>query len=1121
MKLSLLFIFSMVFVMQANTAFSQKKITLNLENVTIKHLIDQIELKTEYRFVYKLKDVDLYRKISINVVQEPVSNVLTQAFELSQTDHNIIESQVFLVKKTTNTLKENTIKVPKKVQQKITGKVVDENNEPLPGVTILVKKTKKGTSTNLDGTFSIAANPNDVLVFSYLGYKTEEVTLQNQNTINIQMKEDATALDEVVISTGIFKRKANSFTGSTITVTKEELKRVGNANLFQTIRNLDPSIAIFDNFELGSNPNALPDVQIRGTSTLPPEESELNSNLRGNYLRNPNQPLFILNGFESTIEQVLDIDINFIQSVTLLKDAASKAIYGSRGANGVVVIETQRLSGAKSRITYNTNLDVVLPDLTSYDLTNAAEKLEAERIDGVYTRNSGDPDELVRLQQLYNFRRKLILEGLDTDWLAKPLQTGIGQRHSLSAEFGSESLRMLANVSYNDVAGVMKGSGRKTISGGITAFYRTKNLAFTNRTNIISNKAEESPYGAFGLYTRMNPYWRANNPDGSIPFYSEVISDDIYYTNPLYNATIGTKLESTYLNVINNLYIEWDISPEFRATTRIGIDAKRNDADEFLPSDHTSFDIFDPGGISDERRRRAGSYQVNNGKSMRLSGDFNLQFNKTVNKHTFFTNVGFNAYEYKFSEVVHKVEGFPSGQSNIIFGRDYALGSRPTGIDAISRELGFLGTGSYVYDNRFLSDVTLRTNASSQFGADNRWATFWSLGLGWNLHNEKFFKSDAIKQLRLRGTLGSTGNQNFNANASVATYSYYLEKLYQNFNGSFLDRLANNGLQWETKFDYNLGLDARVKGLSLTFEYYESYTENLITDITIPTSTGFNSVKENLGKVKNSGFELNASYLVWSNENSFLTFNVGLFTNKNEIIELSDALESFNEAARIRAAADDNNKPVLFYEDGLSLNTIWAVPSLGIDPATGREVYINRDGNTTFEWDANDMIAAGDSNPTFRGNFGFTTEYKGFGLSVTGRYLGGGQLYNQTLVDRVENVDINFNVDKRVLTGRWNTPGQVTQFKGLGFFNKIGTFTDFTTLTRPTTRFVQDRNELDIAAINVYYEFNKKFLANTKLQRLRLSFNMNEVAKFSSIQIERGTSFPFARTLSFSLAATF
>ena len=1123
MKLSLLLIFSALFSIHANNSYSQKaNVSLELENVTIERFIDEIENQTDFRFVYKTSDVDLDRIISVKVQKKLVKDVLDQIFSNTRTTYTILDEQILLTERKENT-SEDSSSPPDKVlpQMTVSGKVFNETGSPFPGVNVILKGAGKGVITGLDGEYSIAVQPQDTLIFRYLGYKLQELPVNGRSQIDVTMEPEIGQLSEVII-TGIFKRDPNSFTGSTVTITAEQIKKKSNFNVLQAIQNVDPSIIIMDNFAMGSNPNALPNMQIRGASTFPADDSGIGGDLKGNYLKDPNSPLFILNGFEVTLEQVYDLDINRVEKISILKDAASKALYGSRAANGVVVIETKQLSSGEAIISYNASLDLEIPDLTSYDLTNSLEKLEAERIDGLYIPDYNDPERAIELKQLYNARRKLALEGLDTDWMAKPLQNGVGHRHSLSVELGEDDLRVQANLTYREIEGAMKGSSRENLDGSLTALYRISNFLFRNSMQINNLNEYDSPYGDFSEYTRMNPYWRAENENGSIPYYAEIGPNGASFTNPLYNSTLDSRLESGYLNFINNFYLEWRFLPDFKVTSRVGVNVKRSNADEFYPANHTMFENF----IGDSEQRK-GLYQVNTGKSSYINGDINLQYNKTVNKHFYFANIGFNVSENKYNELIHKAEGFPSSRmDDIIFARDYALDSRPTGISGINRELGFLGVGSYVWDDRFLSDLTLRTSASSQFGSESRWANFWSVGLGWNLHNENFMQGLGLNQFKVRGSVGSTGNQNFNTNESIATYSYFMNSRYQGFPGSYVQNLANPFLQWETKMDYNAGIDMRLGGLAVRFDYYESYTENLIANITVPYSTGFNQVKENLGKVKNSGLELDLNLNIWSQGNNFFSVNFGGATNHNEIVDLSNAMRSYNEAMEKQAADQENSRPVLKYEDGMSMNAIWAVPSLGIDPSTGLEVYVDRDGNTTYEWNAKDMVVAGNSNPKYRGIFGLSGEFNGFGASVTGRYLGGGQIYNQTLVDRVENVDMNYNVDKRVLTGRWLYPGQEALFKRLG---QVSVDSDgdgvldrhFTGRTRATTRFVQDRDELSIAAVNVYYEFNENLIDFLKLDRLRLSFNMNEVATFSTVKLERGLDYPFARNMSFSLMANF
>lgn len=1102
------------------TGFSQ--ITLNEKNIPIVKVLDKIEKQTGYVFLYDENNI-ASKNIDVKTNNASLKDVLDKYFRAIGINYQINGKNITLKSESANF----TV-TSKLVSIDVKGQVSDVSGKPLPGVTVRLEgnnPNNKVVVTNEKGMFIITSVPvGSKISFTAIGFTSRGVTVDDSNiasgskTINVVLEVDVKQLESVTINTGIYTRKANSFTGSTLVITGDELKKVGNGNFFQSLKNISPSM-VLDNFTAGSNPNALPDIQLRGTSTFPADNA--NSSLKGNYERSPNQPLFILDGFEASIERVYDLDMNRIASVTILKDAASKAIYGSKAANGVIVIETKQNTSSKPLVTYNTSLDLDLPDLRSYNLTNSTEKLQAEVIDGMYTRTT-DADTYANLQQLYFARKKLTMEGLDTYWLAKPLRNGVGQKHNLNVELGGSDLRILANVSYQDVKGVMIGNDRKNISGNLTTSYRVNNLLFRNITSANKNNTAESPYGSFSDYARMNPYWRAENIDGSIPYYAEIGMNGFRVTNPLYNASLNSKDVTSYFNFTNNFYLEWTILEGLKATTRLGIDIINNDADEFYPASHTRFDSY-----SIEDANRKGSYQVNNGKGQTLSGDLNVNYSKEIGKNVFFSNLGFNVSDRNFNEVAHTVEGFSSDKlDNLLFGRGYLIDSKPIGNSSIIRDLGFLGAFSYMYDNRFLLDLTGRLSASSQFGADKRWANFWSAGLGWNLHNENFMKSfEKLRQLKIRGSIGSTGNSNFPTNASVATYQYYQQSFYQGFPGSYLTNLANSNLQWESKFDYNIGFDANIDNkLNVKFDYYKSFTKNLVTDISVPNSTGFSTVKDNLGKVSNTGFEVYATYLLWSKKESFFNINVGLETNKNKIVELSNAMKAFNANMDKIAADQGNNVPVKKYVDGMSMNAIWAVPSLGIDPATGQEIYVDRNGATTYIYNPQDLVVAGDAYSPYQGVIGFSAEHKGVGLSVTGRYLFGGQLYNQTLVDKVENVDMNFNVDKRVLTGRWTAPGQNALFKRLGTYNRPnedGSVTAYDEQTRATTRFVQDRNEFTIAAVNLYYILNNRLTKKMGLQRLKVGFNMNELATFSSIEIERGLTNPFAKTLSFNLSATF
>ncbi|WP_287767981.1 SusC/RagA family TonB-linked outer membrane protein [Bacteroides sp.] len=1077
---------------------SGKNVTLNLESVTVKEFFDALRQQTGLSFVYNTEQTKSLKPITIHVKNETVDNVLRIVLNGTGLTYSM-ERDIVTISK-----------VEQQGNKRIaTGIVSDEEGYPLPGVNVVISDLQRFAITDNNGKFSIEVPQHTpcTITFSYIGMSTQQVMInsgRNDVRKNITLKSD-TKLDEVVV-TGIYTRKAESFTGSATTISNKDLMRVGNQNVFQSLKNLDPTLYIADNFNMGSDPNTTPSMSMRGTSSFPTTET---SSLKSNYQNQPNQPLFILDGFETTAETVMDMDMNRIESITILKDASAKALYGSKAANGVIVIETKRLTGNQQRVTYNGSISLEMPDLTSYDLCNAWEKLEAERLDGVYTHDDNVNQE--ELTRLYNERKKNVMEGLDTYWLSKPLRTGIGHKHNLNIELGdSQNLRAIIDVTYNQVTGVMKGSDRRNISGDFNISYRHKNLIFKNILSILVNKSNDSPYGSYSEYSRMNPYWAATDKNGNLLRWVE-FPDNIQtrVANPMYNATIGTSFTSNYLRFTNNFYAEWYITPAWKATVRLGISQQRDKADDFYPANHSMFKDY----TSEETLIKRGKYILENGESNSISSDLNINYNKLIGKHTIFANAGFFISEDKSSAYQHTAEGFGNNQiADITFARQYAEGVTPIGYSSINRQASFLLAASYDYDNRYLADATIRESASSLYGSDNRWANSWSFGVGWNLHNEAFIKNLAwLKQFKLRASVGLTGNQNFDTNAALATYKYYTGISYGGFTGAYLSNMPNPKLKWEQKKDYNIGFDMRIAKLSLTFDYYSADTKNMLTNVSIPTSTGFAIVKDNLGLVRNSGVEAKANYTVWQNKKGF--FNVyGTFTyTKNKIIRLSESMRAYNEKMMKMAEKADQSALVLMYQDGLSMNTIWAVPSAGIDPQSGNEIYIKKDGAYTYKYSANDMVAAGDATPKYRGTAGFTAEYNGFGLSATVSYLAGCQMYNSTLVDRVENADITYNVDRRLLQGRWTTPGQQTQYKK---FNS-------STRTRATTRFVQDRKELNLSSISAYYEFPSSIYQKLYMERLRLSFYINDIATFSSIKVERGLNYPFARTMSFSLNATF
>ena len=1085
----------------AEAGVTQPRMTARFENRTLEEVLQEIKRQASVYFMYNTRRVNGKSLVTAELKDAG----LEEAMEIVLRD----------LPYTYRREKEYVLLLPRESEQVtnpriVTGVVLDGEGKPLGGATIRVKGTTGGAITSADGRFRVIIPAEGAtLVFTFVGMKSAEATVgaakagEEETPLTVRMQEEAKELDDVVV-TGLFTRRRESFTGSAPTFTREELKQLGNGNLLNSLKNLDPAFIISENLDAGSDPNYMPGIQLRGNSSLP--------DLSGEYRGNPNEPLFILDGFPVSATQIYDLDMNRVASVTLLKDAAAKAIYGSKAANGVVVVETIPPAEGAIRFSYTGDLNWQAPDLSFYDLCNAAEKLQVEEKAGRYTSSAPVTHQLLREQ--YNEVLKNVAAGANTYWLSKPLREGVGHKHALRLEGGDAIMKYGIDVSYNRISGVMKGSDRETISGSINLSYRYDAFIFRNVLSLSFNRADDSPYGSFSEYARLNPYWTTHDENGNLKkqlgsFQQTSSGTPTPYYNPLYNATVGTKNFSKYASVVENFYIEWEVIENFRLIGRFGFTHSADRREDFYPGDHTRYATW----TGDQFFKR-GAYSITDQESKSLSADVTANYALRGERHLLFANAAWSLSSNDSDSHGMSAQGFLNNRvDHITFAKQYLEGGKPSGSESISREIGITGAINYSYDDRYLADLSARTNASSVFGKHSRWGTFWSLGLGWNLHHERFLEGLNVKQLKLRASVGSTGSQSFNPYQAMRTYRFLSDRTYDNISGAYLIALANDRLQWQETIDYNAGVDAQLFNcLNLRFDAYISRTNNLLIDFTLPTSTGFASFKENLGEIENKGVDVVTNWQLYRDpaSASFVSLQASLGHNSSKIVNIADALKAFNDEQD--AQTDNLTAPLTRFEEGQSLSVIWAVRSLGIDPINGRELFVTKDGATTYSWNTEDQIVGGDSNPKIRGNVGLTSEYRGIGLSCSFSYQWGEDYYNSTLVSRVENVDVAYNVDRRVFEGTWQQAGDHTLFKRI---------TSTPTTTRPTTRFIEKKNEWSLAALHLYYDFKHANLRRYGLERLKCSFYMNDVFKVSTVKTERGLSYPFARSASFALTATF
>lgn len=1101
MRLCFLFVFLGMLSATAKTIAQEQVISLNLKNVTYLELFNELHRQTGVRFLYSSDQLENLSRIDVVADRKKMREVLEDALKETSLTCVFEEYMVMLRERQQQQVSELVVK----------GLVTDTKKQPLPGVTVMIKGTSLGTVTDAEGHYVLTIPQRDelVLVFSFVGMNSREVTYKGEKELNVELEEKIAEMDEVVV-TGIFQKSQASFTGSATTVTAKELQQFGNRNLLQSLHNIDPSINIIENNAFGSNPNRLPEVQIRGNSSIP-NVDELKDQTRVDL----NTPLIVLDGFETTLQKLIDINENEVETLTILKDASATAIYGSRGANGVIVITTKKPAMGQLRVSYKGDVNIEIPDLTGYDLLEAREKLELEKRVGLYSKPS-NPDQDWRLQRYYSYLLDEVNSGVNTYWLSKPLQTSVGQRHALKVEGGDKSFRYSASLQWNDIRGVMKESYRKTFNGAIQLSYYWKNLKFSNNLMISAGKRQESPYGDFSEYAKMNPYWRTHDENGKILKRlgnSGEIDYDFRWSrlpvNPLYNATLNTYDRGNNTDITNNFMLEWKVLETLDLRGRFGITKNTDETRVFKPADHTDFADY-----SEDDMFRKGTYAYGISNSFSYEGSLNLAYHQSFGKHLLVAGVDVNLREGRSRSSSFKAEGFTNENfDDISSALQYEKNGKPSGAESTVRSVGFTGNVNYTYDNRYFADLSGRMDGSSQFGSNKRFAPFWAVGIGWNMHNESFLKEVSwVNMLKLRFSVGTSGSQHFNAYQAIQTYRYFLDDKYYAWNGSSLIAMGNPDLKWQQKRDYNIGLDVKLWDNRITIggDFYIAKTNDLISTLTLPAANGFTTYIENIGSLKNTGYELRLSAYVLRKDQMSWSVSLAGIHNKNKIVEVSQALLDAQNAIE----SEDLVNPNVQFRPGYSSNTIWTVRSAGIDPGTGKEVFISRDGNRTYNWSASDIVATGVSDPKLEGNISSMFRYKGLSLNVSFGYRFGGQIYNSTLANKVEvsKTAIGWNVDARVFHDRWKNIGDQASFKGLDDF----------TPTNKTSRFVQDETTFRCQNMTLQYELKSQALNKLLgIDYCLFSASTSDLFYISTVKRERGTSYPFSRQFSLGVNVVF
>ena len=974
----------------------------------------------------------------------------------------------------------------------IEGIVIDGNGTPVAGAGIVATGGSGkvyGTSADADGKFTLEL-PSEISSFKavMLGYSDETVQV-NAGTARyrIVMKETSETVSDVVV-TGYVDKKKESYTGSLTVIKREQIEKLTHSNVLNIIQLQAPGFELKDDIANGSDPNKVPDMVLRGRSSF----------IEGDQT---NVPLFILDGTEVDISYIFDMPSDDIESISILKDASATSFYGSKAANGVIVITSRPTQYGKLQASWTGNVQISIPDLSDYRLLNAAEKLEYERLAGIYGDFSGSSATDLAWQKIYYEKLDRVNAGVDTDWKRMALRTGINHLHNVNFSGGSRDFRYNVSGTLNSTKGVMDESSRRSTSLRINLTYGSLSKLFIqNIASFSGTSSSDVPYGSFSDYVRLNPYDSPYNADGSL-------NTELSFAtaNPLYEKQLSSYIHNSSTTFIDTFKLRCRITDGLRAEATFSYTLAKTGGETFYSPKSQRFNTTaDP--------KKKGSFNVNDGTSDTLSGNVFLVWNKSwgdILEKTSSLNLTGGANIEASKSDTHSFEAL-GVLSDKLEHPSMATGyaeSHPGGGEDQSRMLGFYANANYIYGNRYFADFSIRYEGSSKFGDDNRFAPFGSAGLGWNIHKEQFMKRSKVSLLKLRASIGFVGNANFSPYQAKLSYRYGSDLYYNGNIGAVPVSMVNPRLKWEKSLKKNIGLDFgflsdRISG---SVDFYHDVTNSLVMDISKPPHIGFSSAKENLGKILNSG----AEFAIRGNVLQHRDMNLNLFLNashnSNRILEISDYLKNLNEK---NEASSSSVLPASFYQEGESMTALKVMRSAGINPANGREVFIDKDGNCTYEYSYKDKYVAGDTTPTVNGSFGGSFSWKNLDFSMTFAYRLGATVYNQTLATKVEGGNPRENADRRVFLDRWKQPGDMAKYKNIASRET----------TPVTDRFVAREYAMDGSSLKVSYTLPQKFTSRVHLRRAMFSLSAGDLFNWSSIRRERGLDYPFARTFQFSLS---
>lgn len=1054
MKLSLALPFLLMATLQVNASAFGQEVTLQRKNVKLDYVLRELQKQSGYNILFDQRIIPAAARVNVNYKDAELNQVLIEllapyGIHFRQTGKNIVLNQ----KPTPTAIPPSRTQQ----QQSISGIVRDTDGAPIAGVTIRINNMSDGVMTDEDGKFSILASPQDRLTFSFIGKEAVSVTVGDRQELNIVLRDQSVVMDDLVVVAYGTQKKTN-LTGSVVSVGSEEIEKTTLQDPISILQGRAPGVQITSN---SGAPGAEMTIRVRGNSSLNAGNNPL---IVVDGVPIESNSLSSLNGTENFgLNPMADINPSDIESIEILKDAASTAIYGSRAANGVVLITTKR--GAEGKALITANFMTGVSAITRYlDVLNATQ-YRAAVLDSY--NNMQNPEEPFWT----------ILDSInpsnngDIDWQRELLRRAGQYKVDLAVRGGNDRVQYSWSNSFLDQDGIIISNNYKRITSRINVDFKVtdklkigQSLAYTNATNNRINAGGSSNLSVIRELLVRPPVMSMYFPDGSLNGYQ------LGRRNP-----VGIAMHATHYNkshrLIGSEYLEYEILKGLSFRSNLHFDFITMKEEEFMPS------ILD-------YREGYNTGAVRSTNNITWANENILRYTRTFgNTHNLSALVGFSLQDWRFERTGLDGMFFPSDDIRTLNAAS-VISNQDVNTVGESAMLSYFGRATYDYQGKYLAEVNLRTDGSSRFGKDKRFGFFPSASVGWRFSDEGFFEGvkNFMNDGKLRFSVGSTGNH------AIGNYTSRGEFLvgvnYLGYSGAAPSVMPNAGLTWETTVQYNGGLDLSFWRNRVMFsaDYYVKNTSNLLYSVPIPSTTGFNSITQNIGNIQNKGVEFLLSTKNLTGAFSWSTsFNIS--ANRNQITALPKELLTNGYIQNGAYHILKVGQPIgIFY--GWRFDGVYARDEDNVNGVThgalgplftgGDPIWHDLNEDNVINEDDRQII--GNAEPTFFGGFSNDFSYKNFTLNVLLQYSYGNDIYSE--INHQRNAIVRYNNLSRAALNRWRNQGDITDYP------KPVRDDPKQTDSRIQSRWVEDGSYIKLKNVNLRYRFYPSWIKRIGMRSL-------------------------------------